>query len=158
MKLGLFEMVVKCIAIGSRIMGDDSIGIKVAEILSPQLREEKIETIIGEADADYALRQIDDEDFLFILDSTYFQIAPGTVTYTSIDEALILQNQIYSQHQPNLIQLIKLSNKSIKGFIIGIEVEDISFGLGLTDCLKEKLPSICKEISTFIHHCKGNWV
>lgn len=144
-------MKIKCIAIGNRIMGDDSIGIKVLEEISRELEKEKVEVIFGETDIDYSLSKIDEGDMLFIIDSTYFDIAPGTVTFTPIEETIKRQEQIYSQHQPSLINLLKTYKKSVKGYIIGIEVEKIHFSLDLSETLKEKFLSICKEIREFIY-------
>jgi len=126
-------MKIKCIAIGNRIMGDDSIGIKVLEALSSEFKKEKIEVIFGETDIDYALSKIDNGDILFIFDSTYFNIDPGTVTFTPIEKAIKGQRQIYSQHQLSLINLLKTYNKSVRGYIVGIEVEKIHFSLDLSE-------------------------
>ena len=87
---------------------------------------------------------------LFILDSTYFDKAPGTVTFTPIEELLLDGKRIYSQHQANLIDLLKVYRKSVKGFVIGIEVEEINFCLELSDILTEKFLNICNEINDFI--------
>jgi len=95
-------MKIKCIAIGNRIMGDDSIGIKVLEEISQELDKKNIEVIFGETDIDYGLSKIDEGDMLFIIDSTYFNIDPGTVTFTPIEKAKN-QLQLYSQHQHSLI-------------------------------------------------------
>lgn len=145
-------MRVKCIAIGNRIMGDDSIGIKVLEKLTEELEKEEIQVIFGETDIDYALSKIDNRDFLFIIDSTYFNIAPGTVTFTPIEKAMIGQHQpIYSQHQPSLINLLNTYKKSVSGYIIGIEVAEIHFSLDLSEILSKKFLSICEEIHKFIY-------
>lgn len=148
-------MEAKCIAIGNRIMGDDSIGIQVLEELSPQLMEGGIQVVFGETDVDYALSKISDEELVFILDSTYHGIEPGTVTFTPIDGLSILHSPIYSQHQPSLIHLLKLYKKCVKGFLIGIEVEEINFSLELSDGLKNNFMDICSEVRNFIYHIIG---
>lgn len=142
-------MAAKCIAIGNRIMGDDAIGIKVAEELSTKCINENIEFIFGETDNEYAFSKIEHGDLLFIIDSTYFELIPGTVTFTSIND-LSLGNNLTSQHQPSLIHLIKLYRKNIKGFVIGIEVEKIEFSTELSESLKLKINQICEEIFEFI--------
>lgn len=152
LRLGLFNMKIKCIAVGNRIMGDDSIGIKILEEISLELEKEKIEVIFGETDIDYAISKINEDDLLFIIDSTYFGRVPGTVTITPIEKAIIQQhNQIYSQHQPSLINLLKTYKKLVKGYIIGIEVEKIQFSLELSNTLKDKFLIICDEILKFIY-------
>lgn len=143
-------MKIKCVAIGNRIMGDDSIGVKVLEELSAKIAEEKTEVIYGETDIDYALSKINDGDLVFIIDSTYYDIAPGTVTYTPIEKAIMRQKQNDSQHQLSLINLIKIYNKSVKGYVIGIEVEKIHFSLELSKILRKNFLSICDQIYKFI--------
>lgn len=143
-------MTVKCIAIGNRLMSDDGISIKVAEKLSPRLKQLPVELIYGETDIDYALGKIQDGDFLFIVDSTYLEIEPGSVTFTPISEASGQYTQVYSQHQPSLIHLLKLYGKSVEGYIVGIEAKEIDFSIELSDVLQERLPNICDEVYKFI--------
>lgn len=144
-------MAVKCIAIGNRMMGDDAVGIKVLEELSVQLKLKNIEVIIGETDTDYALNKIEEGDLVFVFDSTYFDITPGTVTFISIDDFKIQHQQVYSQHQPNLISLLKYHKKSVKGYLIGIEINEIYFSLELSDVLKKRFRDICIEASAYIY-------
>lgn len=142
-------MVTKCIAIGNRVMGDDGIGIKVAEELSSKLRQKQIELIIVETDIDYAFAKIEAGDLLFIIDSAHFGFSPGTITFLPIGEEVI-QQQTYSQHQLSLIHLLNTNGKLVKGFIIGIEIEKIDFGLELSSALETKFPAICEEVYRFI--------
>lgn len=144
-------MNLKCIAIGNRIMGDDGVGIKVAEELSKQLKREAIEVIFGETDFDYALSSIEDGDYLFIIDSTYFDIQPGTVTFTHIHQSIGQYHPVYSQHQSSFIHLLKAYRKSVEGYVIGIEVEKIDFSLELSNTLKTRFPHICEEVYQFIY-------
>lgn len=139
-----------CIAIGNRMMADDSIGIQVLEALAPQLRQKNIEIVFGETDTDYALSQINNGDYLYILDSTYFGIAPGTVTVTPIQESMVPSQTVYSQHQPSLINLLKIYKQDVAGIVIGIEVMQVAFSLELSDVLKNRFTQICEEVSEFI--------
>ncbi|MEL7646646.1 MAG: hydrogenase maturation protease [Sedimentibacter sp.] len=143
-------MAVKCIAMGNRIMGDDGIGVRAAEELSSTMSEEGIIFIFGETDADYSLRMIEDGDFLFIIDAAYTGAEPGTVTFNSIRDFNLKKPQFFSQHQPSLIDLLKIYEKKTDGFIIGIEAEKIEFGLELSSKLKNRFPHICEEVLDFI--------
>lgn len=147
-------MGVKCIAIGNRILKDDGIGIKVAENLSDRLREENIEIIYGESDIAYVLDLIEDGDFIFVLDAAYYEKSPGTVTFVSIHEKAIPFQEIYSQHQPNLLCCLrnfgKYYKKEVEGYFIGIEIAEIDFGFDISDCLKQQLDSICEVIYQFM--------
>jgi len=148
-------MKIKCIAIGNRIMKDDSIGIRVLEELSDNLDREYFEVIIGETDTDYVLSKIDDGDMFLIFDSTCFGIEPGTVTFTPIENSSLHQhNPIYTQHQPNLMYMINIYLKNATGYIIGIEAKEIEFGTELSDGLEARFECICKEIKEFITSIK----
>lgn len=144
-------MKIKCIATGNRIMKDDGIGIRVLEELTRNIDKEFFEVIIGETDTDFVLSKINDGDIFLLFDSTCFGIEPGTVTFTPIENSsLYQQNQIYTQHQPNLIHMLNIYIKNVKGYIIGIEAKEIEFGTGLSDILEERFKSICKEIEEFL--------
>lgn len=143
---------IKCIGIGNRIMGDDGIGIKVTEELTPLLNKKSIEVILSETDVYYALYRIKPEDFLIIIDSTYYKIQPGSVTYTPIKELIRIDNLVYTQHQPNLIGALQLYQEDINGYLIGIEVESIEFRNNLSNRLQENLSEICKNVYNIIEN------
>jgi hydrogenase maturation protease len=143
-------MNIKCIAIGNRIMKDDGIGISIAEAIKEKLHKEDILVVICETDFDYALNELNNVDLLFIIDSSFSNIEPGSITMTSIDDQIESREQIYSQHQINLIDLIMKYKIPIKGYIIGIEIAEISYGLQLSDCLSEHFTQICDEVYNLI--------
>lgn len=138
-------MGVKLIAIGNLLMRDDGIGIRVTEALQKQLEKRGIDVIIGETDAEYCLSRVMNKDFIFILDSTYFGHEPGTVSIIPINNAAN-HDGIYSQHQMSLINLIRFYDKSVEGFIIGIEAYEIEFGLSLSEYIEKNFRIICKTI------------
>lgn len=142
-------MRIKCIAIGNRIMGDDAIGIKVTEKLHPRLTREGIKVIYGETDVNYALDNIESRDVIFIIDATYLGNNPGTVTCLTLQD-VYKKKQVYSQHELNLVDLLHTYNKSVKGYVIGIEIQRLDFSLELSDSLIYKFPTICEEVYSVI--------
>ena len=71
-------MNIKCIAIGNRIMKDDGIGINISEAIKERLITKDISVVICETDVEYALDELNNVDLLFIIDSSYYNIQPGT--------------------------------------------------------------------------------
>ncbi|MFD3156444.1 hydrogenase maturation protease [Haloimpatiens sp. FM7330] len=140
----------KLIAIGNPLMGDDSIGIKIANTLKTQLDKLNIEVIIGETDIDYCLNAIEDNDFVIILDSTKYNINPGTVTITSFKSKKHFDKHhnvnYFSLHGYNLIDLINLNHIHIRGYLIGIESCSIDFNLNLSPILEKSFNNICTKI------------
>ncbi len=145
-------MAIKCIAIGSRLMADDRIAIAVLEAIAAELQARDIEVIISETDVYYAFSQIEDGDFLFIIDATCYNIEPGTIIYTPIDEAISRGLRSNSLHQESLIDLLRISKIAVRGFIIGIEASEICFNYGLSEILKIKFPLICSKVIGIISY------
>lgn len=144
-------MPVKCVAIGNSIMGDDGIGLKVTKELSEKLINDGIEVIFGETDSYYAFDKIEEGDFLFILDATYFQLSPGSVTFTPIYDIAAKKDKNYSAHQLGLIDLLCIYRKKVDGYVIGIEIGNIDICMELSDILKNRFNKICGEIYEFIY-------
>lgn len=144
-------MKVKVIGIGNRIMRDDGIGVLIVESLKEDLGKQQIEVIVGETDVDYCLSYIEDGDFLFIVDAAIYGLRPGELTIRKINSGLDNFEKSYSQHQLSLVKLLNsYPLKKISGYVIGIEVLDIDFGLELSHELKDNFKEIKNKVYDFI--------
>lgn len=143
---------IKIIAIGNLLMGDDSIGLKIIDAIEEKLKELhlEIECIKAETDFNYALDNIQNGDFIFIIDSTLLGLECGQITKIPLSEAEKYLNNLLSIHSISLISLINRSNIEITGFILGIEVAKVEFSLDITNELKERFEKICSEVYTII--------
>jgi hydrogenase maturation protease len=139
---------IKIIAIGNILMGDDAIGIVVLNNIKDELLNlsRNIEVIIGETDFIYCLNKIDENDFVIILDSTYLGLKPGEIIVNTFDECINNMSFNDSHHDLNLIRLINKYKKSTKGFVIGIEAYNISYNLEISNELKCILHNICINV------------
>lgn len=140
----------KIIAVGNMVMCDEGIGIKIAEFLSDDFRKLGFQLIIGETDISYCINKIEDNDFIIVLSSSYYDIEPGTVTFTPLNKVCINQDYI-SQHGLDLLQLLHHYNKNVNGFFITIEASEIYFNPDLSPDLKSKFTSICKQCLNYIN-------
>lgn len=144
-------MGMKVIGIGNRIMRDDAIGVMIAESLEEAIEDLRVQVIIGETDVDYCLSFIDDGDFLFIIDATLYGLEPGTLTAQEINKEKIYAKEEYSQHQISLVKLMGICNvKNISGYILGIEVVDVDFGIELSDVITARFDDIKSKVYDFI--------
>jgi len=149
-------MGMKVIGIGNRIMTDDAIGVMIAESLEEALENLGVEVIIGETDVEYCLSFIDDGDFLFIIDATLYGLEPGTLTVQEINKEKIYAKEEYSQHQISLVKLIGICNvKNISGYILGIEVLEVDFGIELSNIIKARFDDIKSKVYDFIKLRRG---
>lgn len=131
-------------------MGDDGVAIKIAEKLTEEIKLTEIDIIIGETDIDYCISNINNNDYLFILDATYFGIEPGAITVIPLDKPHLYLKHSFTQHDLNLIKLLTMSEKKVFGYIIGIEIEEIKFDLNLSKTLSNKLNNICDILTKMI--------
>lgn len=131
-------------------MCDEGIAIKVAERICDNLKEIKIETIVGETDAEYCIDKINENDFLFILDATYYGISPGSITIIPLSEMYTNYSDLYSQHEVNLVHSLKTCGKNVDGFVVGIEICEIKFDTNLSKVLNTKFNTICKKVHNII--------
>lgn len=139
------------VGIGNRMMKDDGIGVYVAEFLQLAMQQEEVTIIVAETDAHYCLSKLHQDDFLIIIDATYGQKQPGSISVLPL-ETVLNNRRAYSQHEMSLFDLILLYYKKMDGYLIGIEISEIGFALGLSETLKNKFPVICHEISTYINN------
>ena len=133
---------IKIIAIGNRLMGDDGVAIQVIESIKDELEKLRLKVIIGETDFEYSIREIENDDFIIIIDSTYLGKEPGEVTVFNLEEYKLVSGYKDSQHQLKLMDILNIYNKKVVGYIIGIEVYDISFNLSLSEKLKASFETI----------------
>jgi hydrogenase maturation protease len=143
---------IKVIGIGNLLMGDDSIALKVIDSIERRVKQLNLEIkcIKAETDFNFALDNIEDGDYLFILDSTLLGLEYGQITQIPLAEVEKYSNNSLSIHNMNLLSLIKHFKIDIRGFILGIEAAEVKFSLEISKELKDRLEEICQEVYTII--------
>lgn len=142
-------MNIKVIGIGNRIMKDDGIGVRIAEDISYWIEERGMKLVIGETDSESCFYQIGEEDYLIIIDGTLFGIEPGTITVEVLNRVKPAYKG-YSQHNMSFIDLLYRHKKTNKGYLIGIEVGEIGFGIDLSEVLEQKYSLLLIEVKKTI--------
>lgn len=135
---------IKIIAIGNILLCDDGIGVKVIEAMRKTLLDidEGVAVLIGETDFYYCLENIEPEDFLIIVDSTYLGIVPGTITVLAISECDKYVDECVTEHGDSLVDVLRRECRDIDGYLIGIEVAKIGFSLELSSVLQDEFQNI----------------
>jgi hydrogenase maturation protease len=140
----------KVFGVGSRIMGDDGIGIYIVEDLKRQKLPEGIECILGETDTDYCMDCIEDRDFVVIIDAAVTGKAPGAVTVFTASEIKVFSGNMFSMHTCSIITETLRQIETHRWILIGIEPEIIDFQLGLGDVLNTSFTQIILEVKKYI--------
>lgn len=143
-------MSIKLIALGNRLMGDDAAGIVIAEKLKELLEKYDIEVIIGETDTEYCFYKINEEDFLIIIDSTYYGKKPGSISLIPLNIIINSRRNLCSQHQRSLFDLLLMHKKQVNGLLIGIEAKEIYFSDTLSHELQNSIEDICSNIYAIV--------
>ncbi len=134
------------VGIGSLIMTDDGIGTKVAEALESKLREYNIRVLKGETDYQYCFDEIQQDDFLVVIDAMAQGKEPGSIEIIPIRDALKERVKIQTQHDFSLFDAVLFNYPYIKGYLIGVEAAEIEFGLELSAPLKLVFDKICSNV------------
>lgn len=135
----------KVIAMGNTLMKDDAIGIEVAKEIEEKLLEKGIEVIYGETDVQYSISNVQEDDYIYILDAAYYGQNPGEISSLPLNN-FVSTKKGYSAHSYSFLDLLKLYYPSVKGVVYAIEIKEVEFGIGLSSVMQEKLKVISEEI------------
>lgn len=134
------------IGIGSVIMKDDGIGVRVAIAIKDNLREHGIASLVGETDFQCCYDEIKPDDLLIIIDAMARGKEAGSVDTMLLSDALKIRSKLRTQHEFSLFDLIELHYPNIQGYLIGIEASEIEFGFDLSLPLQKRFDQICTTV------------
>ena len=142
----------KIFGIGNILLGDDGVGVRVVEKIKEEIKNisEDIDVIIGETDYLYCLNQIEQDDTIVIIDSTYLDIKPGYISYFDLKDCNRFIKYFNSQHESNLVKSVLIENLNVKGYLIGIEIGKVDFSLELSKTIKDNFYNICLDVLKYI--------
>lgn len=135
----------KLLAMGNILMGDDGIAIYIADILEDRLKEIGIDVIYGETDIGYSITNINEGDYIILLDAAYYGKTPGEITVLAFDEASINRKDA-TCHSVSFLDLLKLYFPKNDGIVLTVEIAEIGFFYGPSLLLKDKLETISQQI------------
>ncbi len=149
---------IKIFAIGNIILGDDGIGVKVMEFIGAQLESynKEVKVLIVGIDYIYCLNEINKEDTVILVDSTYFGIEPGRVSVLNLKECDKFISPCRDMHSENLLRVLREEYREISGYLVGIEVEKVNYSLELSKTLMDNLPKITKKVFREIKRIIGD--
>lgn len=139
------------LGMGNQLLKDEGIGVHIAHALEVTLPPSnmELEVVDGGTLPDAPL-SFEDVDKLVIVDAVKAGDEPGTI-YRLHPEDIELDNEVLtSLHQVSLMENLwlmgKFSQKPKDTVIIGIEPEDMSWGLELSEKLQERVPQIIRIV------------
>ena len=142
------------IGLGNTLRRDDGIGIIILESLLNFYQKKGVDYLnFGSASFDL-LHRLKSYDVVLLIDGVNAGLEAGELLISELkDIEYKLDNLITSTHELNLKSIFQVSkNLGIKTkiYVAGIQIEDTSFGEGLSESLNNKLEEIQQNIKTFI--------
>ncbi len=145
---------VAVIGIGNTLRRDDGIGIIALESLLKFYKRQGFDYLsFGTASFDL-INRIQNYDAVILIDGINANLAVGELKIFELrNMEYDLKDSATSTHEFNLKGLFGLCKKfevKTKIYLAGIQVEDTSYGEGLSEALKSKEKEIIKQINAFI--------
>jgi hydrogenase maturation protease len=141
------------LGIGSRIMTDDSIGIKLIEDLANGASNPDIAYVAGETDVEYCLDEILDFKNVIVIDAYMSGKQPGSITTVPLCEIAdtgFHDIDYCSAHSLHLLDRLKSKRYSCDVSFIGIEPYDISYGFTLSESMQKQYYNILIDVRSRI--------
>jgi len=133
-------------SVGNPYRRDDGVGIEVIKILESENKDPNVALFDAGTDGLSLLDQLSLYEKAVIIDAVSMNEPPGEVKLFFPEEAKIkITRDALSTHGFGLAEVLKLADElNIKTEIkiVGIEPEDIGFGEGLSDVVRDKIPFI----------------
>lgn len=135
----------KLLAMGNILMGDDGIALHLAGLLEERLNSLGIELIYGETDIGYCITRITEEDYIILLDAAEFGREPGEISLQPFREMPAYRRE-FTSHCISFLDLIHLYYPAIDGIVIKIQIAYLGFCYGPSDQLKNRSENMIKQL------------
>lgn len=135
---------------GNTLMGDDGVGVKVAEALSSRDLGPGIDVVCG-GTAGMALSQhFAEADAVVVIDAIAAGDVPGSVFRLTPEQAGITELRSHTSHGlslPNIMLAARLKGAAPRVIIYAIQIGDITCGFDtLTTEVEAAIPDVCAMV------------
>lgn len=123
------------IGVGNLLRGDDGVGVELAKILRQLLKSERVKVLIIEDRVDLIPRALKNMNpgLILFLDAADFGGRSGEIRLMKLEDAL---GKAVSTHELPLNLLLKVAEISAPAYVLGIQVETLEFGRGISPAVK----------------------
>ncbi len=134
------------LGIGNRLMGDDGIGVRLAEALAQKNHYRNVRFVAGETDVDYCLNELTGAALCVILDASCSAAELCSVEVTDLKEIFAQKRPIASFHDFDLFHAMKRENMMKDGILITVEGCPPEFSEELSPQLRVRFDGIAEEV------------
>ena len=152
------------LGLGNILLKDEGVGVWIAEEIAKRSLPENVEVIDGGTASLDIFISIKDVEKLIIIDALRGGEKPGTVYRLHPEDLPAISDSYMSVHQINILEELSIAQKTgntpQETVIIGVEPEEIDWGLGVTANIKRMFPEIIdivlKEVKNDFYREKAN--
>ena len=134
------------LGIGNRLMGNDGIGVRLAEFLGQRNPYGNVRFIAGETDVDYCLNEVAGADACIIIDGACLEGDLYSVEVTDLKEIFAQKRPVASFHDFDLIHAMKMENMIKGGILITVEICSVELSEELSPPLRGRFYEIAEEV------------
>ena len=144
------------IGVGNILMGDDGVGVHAIRKLQQHRLHDSISCIDGGTASFEALDACEDCEDIIVIDAVQAGGAPGTIYRMTLDEWQITRG--ISLHDVTLLDAISIAEaftgRNIRVTVIGIEPDQITPGLELSEPVRKKLDELVDRVTEELERTK----
>lgn len=137
------------IGIGNLILQDEGVGVHAVRALEGQSLPPQVEVIDGGTAIIELLPVIKDAERIIVIDALKGGEEPGTIYRIRPDDLLLAREQNLSLHQVGLLEVLGMARQlgaDPEVVIIGVEPQEISWGMELTQVVAAQLPKVLEAV------------
>jgi hydrogenase maturation protease len=132
-------------------MGDDGVGVKVAEVLSSRGLDPSIDVIAGGTAGMALSSHFAESDAVVVVDAIAADDVPGSVFRFTPEDAAMSMLRSHTSHGlslPNILLATSLQGLTPRVVIYAVQIGDITCGFDtLTPALEAAIPDICDMVA-----------
>jgi hydrogenase maturation protease len=141
---------VRIIGIGNTLMGDDGVGVKVAEFLQQRDLGPGIDVVCGGTDGMALSHRFTDVDTVIVVDAIAVDDAPGSVYRFRPEDVGMLSLRSHTSHGlslPNIMLAARLQGFDPDVIVYAVQIGDITCGFDtLTAEVADAIPEVAEMV------------
>lgn len=148
------------LGVGNILQSDDGIGVHAIEQMRGELDDFDVELIDGGTAGLDLLNLIEDRDAILVVDAVDGGHPPGTIYRFTPDDIGGQSLRMESLHQLGLLETLRMARlmgrEPRNTVIIGVQPENVGWGLTLTDTVARQLPMVIRQVKKEIEAARAN--
>ncbi len=142
------------VGVGNSLMKDEGVGVHVIRALADQSLPDGVALIDAGTDPDVAF-DLDGFDRVIVVDAAHGGEQPGTIYRFTEDVELDVGEGRQACHDVGFLQTLrKAARKAPDVLILGVEPEEIDWGLDLSAVVSQSVPRVVEIVQQELRGCR----